>query len=521
MHSSARSPPLSQWPLALGGCRSCPGGQPTVPPALLTCAFPPAGREEFKPRTGSHMGTGYKSNFRPMASYQANLDALSSPATGYGPHSLLLTPCPAGPQFSGTLELLRPSPGSVKRHQALPSLSLGSWETQPMIPSKAPKAGGFLKHHGRAKAGGKLLGISSAALGKTKAGGPGGLSSSPALSTREQARDNFQTVTGQSYRPLEVPDGRGPLPWSVHQTNSGYGQERPNTGPLTTEVRKVHFDTQDHGAQAIVGLEPKERPLLFQQQDKGSLAWENGGYGPRFMTSEYNSKYLKEPSNLPDLLQKKSIGAKEETGFTEESNKNPIVFQPPSQALPGDSGDENLPVLARGSERETGYSRATERPLNLRVPPLGPEPGSLSHRQFQPPQRLQQSNVAMLGRETIGNKELTGFSLNNPSYVRSAYDPDRDSRYLTTYNQGYFENIPKGIDREGWTRGGIQPQTPGGYAINHPVTHMEATPNPMESLQRLHPHVGRTLTSTDPFYRDSPYGGYTPYSGRYLPPNRN
>nr|XP_008272632.2 protein phosphatase 1 regulatory subunit 32 isoform X1 [Oryctolagus cuniculus]XP_008272633.2 protein phosphatase 1 regulatory subunit 32 isoform X1 [Oryctolagus cuniculus]XP_008272634.2 protein phosphatase 1 regulatory subunit 32 isoform X1 [Oryctolagus cuniculus] len=399
------------------------------------------GREEFKPRTGSHMGTGYKSNFRRMASYQANLDALSSPATG----------------------------------------------------------------------------------------------------TREQARDNFQTVTGQSYRPLEVPDGSGPLPWSVHQTNSGYGQERPNTGPLTTEVRKVHFDTQDHGAQAIVGLEPKERPLLFQQQDKGSLAWENGGYGPRFMTSEYNSKYLKEPSNLPDLLQKKSIGAKEETGFTEESNKNPIVFQPPSQALPGDSvllpgrtvtkadfvpmslphGDENLPVLARGSERETGYSRATERPLNLRVPSLGPEPGSLSHRQFQPPQRLQQSNVAMLGRETIGNKELTGFSLNNPSYVRSAYDPDRDSRYLTTYNQGYFENIPKGIDREGWTRGGIQPQTPGGYAINHPVTHMEATPNPMESLQRLHPHVGRTLTSTDPFYRDSPYGGYTPYSGRYLPPNRN
>lgn len=37
-----------------------------------------------------------------------------------------------------------------------------------------------------------------------------------------------------------------------------------------------------------------------------------------------------------DLLQKKSIGAKEETGFTEESTKNPIVFQPPSQALPGD-----------------------------------------------------------------------------------------------------------------------------------------------------------------------------------------
>lgn len=37
-----------------------------------------------------------------------------------------------------------------------------------------------------------------------------------------------------------------------------------------------------------------------------------------------------------DLLLKKTIGSKEETGFTEESTKNPIVFQPPSQAFPGD-----------------------------------------------------------------------------------------------------------------------------------------------------------------------------------------
>ena len=55
----------------------------------------------------------------------------------------------------------------------------------------------------------------------------------------------------------------------------------------------------------------------------------------------------------------------------------------------------------------------------------------------------------------------------------------------------YFENIPKGLDREGWTRGGLQPQKPGGYALNQPVTRLEATPTPTESLRRLHPHVGR------------------------------
>lgn len=51
-----------------------------------------------------------------------------------------------------------------------------------------------------------------------------------------------------------------------------------------------------------------------------------------------------------DLLQKKSIGAKEESGFTEGSTKNPIAFQAPSQALPGD------PVSGAGppwSRRET------------------------------------------------------------------------------------------------------------------------------------------------------------------------
>uniref|UniRef100_A0A2K6SCF7 Stabilizer of axonemal microtubules 4 n=1 Tax=Saimiri boliviensis boliviensis TaxID=39432 RepID=A0A2K6SCF7_SAIBB len=360
------------------------------------------GREDFKPRVSSHTGTGYKSNFRPMVSSQASLEALDDPTMG------------------------------------------------------------------------------------------------------EQARDHFQSTSSQSYRPLEVPDGRQPLPWSMHQTSSGYGREQPCAGPPTKEVRKVHFDTQEHGPQAITGLEPREVPLLHQQQGQDSLARENFRYGPRFMTSEYNSKYLREPPHEPDLLQKKSIGAKEGSGFTKESHQSPIVFQPPSQALPGDPGDEFLPVLARGSDRETAFSRGNERVLNPRVPPSHPEPSSLSHQQFQPPHRMQQTNVALLARETVGKKEPTGFSLNNPSYVRSPRDPDRDHRFLTTYNQGYFENIPKGLDREGWTRGGIRPQTPGGYALSQPVSRMEATPKPTESLQHLHPHVGRTLASVDPFYRDTP-----------------
>ncbi|XP_032751240.1 protein phosphatase 1 regulatory subunit 32 [Rattus rattus] len=388
------------------------------------------GREEFKPRIGSHVGTGYKSNFRPLVSYQPHLDTLDNPAVG------------------------------------------------------------------------------------------------------EQIHDTSKSVASQSYAPLEVPDGKQPLPWNLHQTTSGYGREKVNIGPLSKEVRKVHFDTQDHGPQTITGLEPKEVPLIHQQQGKGSTEWENSRYGPRFMTSEYNSKYIKESLNHPDLLLKKTIGSKEETGFTEESIKNPIVFQPPSQAYPGDpvvhpgrsitksdylpishpQGNEFLPVLARGSDRDTGYSRVSERSLNPRMPTPSSQPTSMSHRSYQPPQRMQQSNVALLGRESVGNKEPTGFTLNNPSYVRSSYEQDRDQRYLTTYNQGYFENMPKGLDREGWTRGGIQPQKAGAYALSEPVTHMDTTPNPTETLRHLHPHVGRTLASVDPFYRDVPHSNRYPTS---------
>uniref|UniRef100_A0A8D0N0S2 Uncharacterized protein n=1 Tax=Sus scrofa TaxID=9823 RepID=A0A8D0N0S2_PIG len=80
----------------------------------------------------------------------------------------------------------------------------------------------------------------------------------------------------------------------------------------------------------------------------------------------------------------------------------------------------------------------------------------------------------------------------------------------------YFENIPKGLDREGWTRGGIQPQKPGSRALNQPVTCTEAVPSPTESLRRLHPYVGRSLISADPLYRASPHSSH---GSRFTAPN--
>lgn len=83
----------------------------------------------------------------------------------------------------------------------------------------------------------KLLGISNTAFSpRTKADGPGGPSSCFFLPLREQLHDTSKSVTSQSYCPLEMPDGKQPLPWNLYQTSSGYGREKFNTVPLSKEV---------------------------------------------------------------------------------------------------------------------------------------------------------------------------------------------------------------------------------------------------------------------------------------------
>ncbi|XP_028592976.1 stabilizer of axonemal microtubules 4 isoform X3 [Podarcis muralis] len=329
-------------------------------------------------------------------------------------------------------------------------------------------------------------------------------------------QDNYESTTTKHFQPLELPDGKYPLPWSVYQPGSGYVREKPLSFPTTKEVKKVHFDTADQGAQAITGLEPKHTPDLHKLYGRGSVDVEHARHGPHYMSTEYNSKYRFDIPGQPDFLQKKTIGAKEETGFTEGCLANPIMDKSQSSA-PGVSitktdylpssfahGDEFLPVLSKGSERGSGFSRQ-----NLgRTPTVPPDveaPGPLSHSQFQGLQHQPQTQNNLLGREQVGHKEPTGFSLNNLKYVTPAHDPDLPNRFLTSYNSKFYENIPKGVDREGWTRGGIQPQQPGGFATNNHATDLGTDPNATETLRTIHPHVGRTITTVDPFYRDSPH----------------
>jgi hypothetical protein len=190
---------------------------------------------------GSHVGTGYKSNYRPLVSYQPHLDALDSPAMGYGLYNLL--PPPFLPCWASVLRQLQPPrTGMLSLEGRRPGVLGGSGCAAQL---GGPKARGHLRSLGEGEGGGKFLGTSNEAPQDKTGGLECPSSRSVFLCTpllphpchfREQLRDNFQTVTSQSYCPLEVPDGKGPLPWNMYQTSSAYGREKPNTVPLTKEV---------------------------------------------------------------------------------------------------------------------------------------------------------------------------------------------------------------------------------------------------------------------------------------------
>uniref|UniRef100_A0A8C3SRT1 Protein phosphatase 1 regulatory subunit 32 n=1 Tax=Chelydra serpentina TaxID=8475 RepID=A0A8C3SRT1_CHESE len=304
-------------------------------------------------------------------------------------------------------------------------------------------------------------------------------------------QDNYDTVTTKHFQPLQLPDGKYPLPWSIYQPGSGFVRDKPISFPTTKAVKKVHFDTRDQGPQAITGLEPRQLPVLHRPQGKGSVERENARHGPLYMSTEYNSKFRFNIPGQPDFLQRKTIGAKEETGFTEGTQQNPIAILPP----PGEpvsagpwpvppvvisalgcvtlshscQGDEFLPVLSKGSERETGFSRDKDNGLSAMVSDLLP----LLHPACPPHPHCPLHSTGTL----------------HPAFSPLCL-PASSSPPVTCLCwplcllplRLFYDNTLKGVDREGWTRGGIQPQQPGGFATNNHVTELGTDPNATETL---------------------------------------
>ncbi|XP_078405227.1 stabilizer of axonemal microtubules 4 [Cetorhinus maximus] len=366
-------------------------------------------------------------------------------------------------------------------------------------------------------------------------------------------QDNYRSITKKDFVPYGRPDGKEDFPHKLHSVGSGFMRKRPLNFPFLKDMKEVHVDTRDQGPSSITGIEPKHTPLLHKIQPQDPVMQENGGYGPSYMSTEYNAKYKLKPLDLPVFSQHKTVGRKENSGFTEGSPLKPITYHHPlayrgdlpgyctdrptgisitkSDYLPSGTlhGDEFLPAIANKSHRSTGFTHRAGLSLNTTLPsglenlptdkieklkkedPVEylnrshlDEPRSINTLTYTKPEH-RPLKTELLGNVIVGAKEPTGFSINEKGYIYPAKTATDADRFLTNYKLRYNDKTLKGEDREGWIRGGIQKQFPYSYAASSKIHQHGPDYNITESLRRIHPHVARTLKSVDEFYDDHTY----------------
>ncbi|XP_075043575.1 stabilizer of axonemal microtubules 4 [Mixophyes fleayi] len=288
-------------------------------------------------------------------------------------------------------------------------------------------------------------------------------------------RNNYTSITNRDYNTHQHVTGAEPLPRTVSFPQSGYIKSCNITNPKSRTAKSVHFDTREHGSEAIAGILPRHRPLLFVPQGKGSSDIENFRHGPSFMSTEYKTRFTARTPHHPGSFQSAVIGAMENSGFTEGSNLEPITHEPHSHYhvprgyhrvmghsitktdfLPVSTlqGREPLPALTKNSERASGFTRESDHVLHT----------SALYDDSRPGDGIKQKDD-QLGQVYVGKKEPSGFSNNNPIYVQPGKAPPQ--HYLTNYNLRFSDPTPIGRDQEGWTRGGIQKQLHSGFLVNN------------------------------------------------------
>ncbi|NXW23073.1 PPR32 phosphatase, partial [Circaetus pectoralis] len=149
-------------------------------------------------------------------------------------------------------------------------------------------------------------------------------------------QDTATSATTEHFKPFWLPDGRSLLPRHVHQPESGYLQGSSLSCPHTG------------------GVGPQHTRLL---------------QGPPRASREHGTE-----SRRADVLQRTTIGAKEQSGFTRPTPRSDSILpilpaQPVSPCPTGGhvrpthpisilwQGGETLPGLPVGSERGNGFSR--------------------------------------------------------------------------------------------------------------------------------------------------------------------
>ncbi|KAK2563819.1 Protein phosphatase 1 regulatory subunit 32 [Acropora cervicornis] len=167
--------------------------------------------------------------------------------------------------------------------------------------------------------------------------------------------DNYASITKKHFLLSKGSSGIDPFSRGLYMTAaSGFVKDIPVTVPRSRQVRDVHIDTRAKGT-----VYPYHRSLLYTLKHKDPISRENGFHGPSYMSTESQTNFPGTPKQRMDTS-KKTMGYKEGSGFTHAHNDEPITFNP-MEAYEGiRDGNEKLPILSHGSERNTGFTHGTK-----------------------------------------------------------------------------------------------------------------------------------------------------------------
>ncbi|XP_064397724.1 stabilizer of axonemal microtubules 4-like [Halichondria panicea] len=331
----------------------------------------------------------------------------------------------------------------------------------------------------------------------------------------ELLRANYHTHTQSEYAGYRMPQGSDPFPGKVTPFMSGYAHNTPTTLPTTRQVAGYpHHGLHKH-------------PVATEKA----------------MSTEYNTRFLRQPFREQHGPNSSSHSNKEESGFTHAHTIEPITYRPHDNhtgELPGHvtwrptgfslmkssfrppsymKGSEPFVVAISGTaDHSNGYVKGSKAKAHVQPPAadmVGYTCASQVHKSvvervrkedpaehsiFTHPDQYTSYTQQSFGRggpsreagpaRVVGGKEMSGYSENTVPLVEPA---NRDSQRFSTHYQSRFRYPERGAH----VGHSVQPLANNGFSKSTAVHSFGGT---APSLREMDPYVARSTIKRDPCY---------------------
>jgi hypothetical protein len=137
--------------------------------------------------------------------------------------------------------------------------------------------------------------------------------------------DNYNTLTHIDYQSYQLNNGFEELPVEVKGQQTAYTQGAYNHNPRPNQVYDLYTETR---IRAPYDIGSKHKPKLNDVHNKDPLPKENHSYGPKFMSTEYATRYV-EPKNSEKI--NPAIGPKEPSGFVLNKEIEDVLTNTPGE----------------------------------------------------------------------------------------------------------------------------------------------------------------------------------------------